>query len=272
MYTIIDANNSLNLKTKEYEPETRTRLAPGFDGDQLDKGHCVQWMWNTDKLGLIRVEQAAGMGTSPREGFVFHDNRVEIEYLLDSVCDLSYPDGTHIEFLPGDCLCHAVGQPHRMETVAPRHMEIAVFLNGSLDGCSRTHFDPRRHKETGWQVKRCAELPGAEWNDPLVDVKIVYEEDGISFAEFILQPGAQIPPRDFARNNNADEIVLVRSGRGLAIYPDQSYPLYADVTAYNEAGQLYKYVNTGTENLVLLCCFSAGSLKEIGYQEVKLNS
>lgn len=271
MYKIIDVNNSLNLQTGQYETETRTRLAPGFDGDQLDKGHCVQWMWNTDKLGLIRVEQAAGMATSPKEGFVYHDNRVEIEYLLDSACDLSYPDGTHIEFLPGDCLCHDIRQPHRMETIAPKHMEIAVLLNGSLDGCSRTHFDPATEKETRWQVKRCAELPRAEWDNPLVDVRLVYEAKGISFAEVTLKPGAAIPLKNFACNADADEIVLVRSGKGLAIYPDQSYPLYTDITIYNDAGQPYKYVNTGEEDLVLLCTFSADTFKEVGYKEVVLS-
>jgi len=104
----------------------------------------------------------------------------------------------------------------------------------------------------------------------LVDVKLVYEAKGISFAEVTLKPGGTIPLKNFASNTNADEIVLVRSGKGLAIYPDQSYPLYTDITIYNYAGQPYKYVNTGEEDLVLLCAFSADTFKEIGFKEVVL--
>lgn len=275
MYEVIDINNNLNMRTMEYATESRVRLASNYDGTGVDKGHCVQFIWGTDKLGLMRISQGAGIPTSPGGCFVYHSNAVEIEYLLDSVGKLEYPDGTSVEVLPGDCSCSQPGQPHRMEPIAPKHMQIAVFLSCAPDVCDRIKYDPKivQHKCDKWNVKRCADLPSTDYGDPLVDVKLVYEENDrdVCFCQVTMKPGAMIPMEHFICNANCDEIMLVTEGFGLAIYPDKTYSLYKDMSMYNYAGQPYKYVNTGDNDLVLLCLFSKNRFNDIERKTIKMN-
>lgn len=274
MYEVIDINNNLNMRTMKYATESRVRLASNYDGTGVDKGHCVQFIWGTDKLGLMRISQGAGIPTSPKGCFVYHSNAVEIEYLLDSVGKLEYPDGTTLEVHPGDCSCSQPGQPHRMEAIAPKHMQLAVFLSCAPDVCDRVKYDPKKqqHKCDKWAVKRVADLPSVDNVDPLVDIKVVYEENDreVCLCQVTMKPGAMIPTDHFICNANCDEIVLVKEGGGLAIYPDKTYSLYKDMSMYNYEGQPYKYINTSDNDLVLLCLFSKNRFIEIERKMIKL--
>lgn len=275
MYEVIDINNNLNMRTMKYAPETRTGLASNYERTGVDKGHCVQCIWGTDKLGLMRISQGAGIPTSPKGCFVYHSNAVEIEYLLDSVGELEYPDGTILKVYPGDCSITQPGQPHRMETIAPKHMQLAVFLSCAPEVCDRVNFDPKteQHKCDKWNVKRVADLPSADYGDPLVDVKLVYEENDkdACLCQVTMKPGAMIPMEHFICNANCDEIVLVIEGKGLAVYPDKSYSLYKDISMYNYAGQPYKYINIGDSDLVLLCLFSVNRFNDLDRRTIRLD-
>ncbi len=275
MYEVIDVNNNLNMKTMEYATETRASLATNYEGDGVDKGHCVQAIWGTDKLGLMRISQGAGIGTSPEGCYISHSNAVEIEYVLSSKAKLEYPDGTALNVYPGDCSCSQPGQPHRMETTGREHMQLAVFLSCQPSVCDRVVYDTEneKHKCNKWDVKTCEEVPSIENEDPLVDIKVVYEgnDKDVCFCQVTLKPGATVPMDHFISNTNCDEIVLVKEGNGLAIYPDKTYPLYSDMSMYNYAGQPYKYINTGDSDLVLLNLYSKKYFNEIERNKVKLN-
>ena len=98
MYEVIDGSNSLNLRTMEYDGDSRAKGSGG---------NVNRALWRTDRIGLLRITQDAGVGTVTKVapvGFCYHSNCVEVEYLLDSVCDLTYPDGTHVTMNPGDAL------------------------------------------------------------------------------------------------------------------------------------------------------------------------
>ena len=278
MYGIIDINNNMDLKTMTYAVETRTSLASNYDGDGVDKGHCVQSIWGTDKLGLMRIRQGAGIATSPEGLYVYHSNAVEIEYLMDGVGRLDYPDGTVRDVYPGDCSITQPGQPHRMEPIVPKHMEIAVMLSCPPHVCDRVKYNPKAlqgepHKCDKWNLKRCAEQPSVDSGDPLVDIKPIYEENtyDVCFCLVTLKPGAMVPINHFISNANCDEIVLVTEGSGIAVYPDKSYALYRDVSMYNYAGQPYKYINTGDSDLVLLCLFSKNRYSDVEKKTVIMN-
>lgn len=275
MYEVIDINNNLNMRTMQYATETRSGLATNYEGDGVDKGHCVQSIWGTDKLGLMRISQGAGIATSPEGCFIYHSNAVEIEYVLSSEAKLEYPDGTIVDVYPGDCSCSQPGQPHRMETTGKEHMQLAVLLSCSPKMCDRVIYDPKteQHECDKWDVKRCDELLSLDYGDPLVDIKVVYEgnDKDVCFCQVTMKPGATVPMEHFICNANCDEIVLVKEGVGLAIYPDKTYPLYRDMSMYNYSGQPYKYINTGNTDLVLLNLYSKNFFNEIEKETIKMN-
>ena len=268
MYEIIDASNCFNLRTLEYDNESRAKGVAG---------NISRALWRTDKIGLLRISQAAGVGTITQMdpvGFCYHSNCVEIEYLLDSICDLTYPDGTHVTLNPGDALVHQPGQPHGMQSLIPKNMQILAIYSCAPSSVDRFEFDKDtdKHANDKWKVARATDVPITPCEDPGVEIRILFEnnEQPLSFAEITLKPGASIPLENFTTVNNCDEMVVVRSGKGIAIYPDKVYSLYRDITMYNYAGQPYKYVNIGNEDLHLLFTWSAYSYQDIERKIKKL--
>ncbi|MDR1604758.1 MAG: hypothetical protein LBS10_08235 [Gracilibacteraceae bacterium] len=273
MYEIIDVNNSLNLRTLQYDKESRLRTAPGFDGDPVDNGHNTHWVWRTEHLGLIMASQQAGMKTSPKGGFVLHNNAVEMEYLLEGECDLSYPGDRHILFRIGDCLCHQPSQPHCMEAITPHRLYIAVMISCAPGNCDRTEYRGEASIKAvdSWQVKTCAEvLPQLE-DDGNVEVRGIYEnnEHPISLKVITLKPGGSYPAKGFYVSN-VDEYYYVTGGQGVATYPEKAYDLRKQVTTYNYAGQAFKYVNTGAEDMVILNVAAATKYSDVKYDIVEI--
>ena len=273
MYEIIDVNNSKNLRIGDYDPATRTRLAPGFENDPPDFGHCVQWVFNTDVMSMLRVCQAAGQGTSTSPGFVFHNDHQEIEYLMSGTCLIRYPNGKTYDLVPGNCLCHIPNQPHWAMTTSSEHMKLCVVYLGRLEATSRTKWDVNKYyfKDGGYQMVHCPQHPSVEGMDPLLDVKYIYETPNLSFADMRLKPGCVVPVHHFISNINADEMLLVLSGEGIAIYPDKTYKLYYDIAVYNRSGQPYRLINTGKEDLHLLCYYSVSDFKNLLRKEIELS-
>ena len=268
MYEVIDGSNSLNLRTMEYDGDSRAKGSGG---------NVNRALWRTDRIGLLRITQDAGVGTVTKVapvGFCYHSNCVEVEYLLDSVCDLTYPDGTHVTMNPGDALVHQPGQPHGMQSLIPKNMQILAIYNRAPGTVDRFEFDKNvdKHLNDKWKVTRAADVPPTPCPYPGVDIRVLFEnnEQPLTFAEVTLQPGASIPLENFTEVENCDEMIVVRSGKGLAIYPDKTYPLRSEITLYNQPGQPYKYVNTGDEDLVLLYTWSIQRFGEIERADVAL--
>ncbi|MDR1961422.1 MAG: hypothetical protein LBQ16_03985 [Gracilibacteraceae bacterium] len=272
MYEIIDVNNSLNLRTQVYDKESRLRTAPGYDGDPVDNGHNTHWVWRTDKLGLIMASQAAGMKTSPKGGFVLHNNAVEMEYLIEGECDLSYPGDRHVLFRVGDCLCHQPGQPHCMKAITPHRLYIAVMLSCAPGACDRTEYRGESNIKTvdSWQVKTCSEVKAELSDEGKVETRNIYEnnEHPISHRVITLKPGGSYPAQGF-NACNVDEYYYVVSGQGVARYPEKAYGLYHQITLYNYQGQPFKYVNTGKEDLVILSVSAVTKFADLKYDIVE---
>ena len=126
-------------------------------------------------------------------------------------------------------------------------------------------------QENGYGVVMCPDEPSVEGLDPLVDAKLVYETHKICFAYVTLKPGGSVPASGFV-TNEVDQIILCISGNGIAVYPDKVYDVFYDVAAYNHAGQPHKYINTGTEDMILLVAYYADKFSEIGYKTVEVES
>lgn len=260
MYEILDAINSYNLRTKTYDTESRLKGAAG---------NCSRTLWRRDKIGLFLITQDAGVGTATKYdpvGFVYHPNCIEIEYLLDSVCDLKYPDGTHVRMETGDVLVHQPYQPHGMQSLIPKNMQILAIYSCAPADAIRLDYDDRTqtHPCDKWAVSNVASVPSTPFDAPGVDVRILLQnnEQPLTFAEVILEPMASIPLNHFTQVD-CDEMVWVRKGGGLAIYPDQVYPLQPNFTMYNDPGQPYKYINTGDEPMHLLFTWSVFRYSDI---------
>ena len=123
MYNILDVNTNIDLKSGEFIDETRATLSSNYRGDGYDRGHLVQEIFGTEKLGLARITQGAGIAISPPGIWLLHPNAVEIEYLIAGEGCLDYPDGTKKLEGPRGVSITQPGAPHRMAPTKPIDMD-----------------------------------------------------------------------------------------------------------------------------------------------------
>jgi len=270
-YQLIHCAYAKNMRTGEYMDNIRMFIGPGISGDEPDYGHCLRHVFDTDNLSMMRIPSAPGLKSPARPGYVFHKES-EIEYCLYGDRRLSFPDGTSHLLYPGTVFMHAAGQPHRMEGLSIGVSGVLCFHSCRLKDVGRDLWPAGKYlkQDGGYTVAHTWEAPAIEGTDPLVVVKHIAEVYKMCFADVTIKPGGCTPKNHFIANN-VDQIIFVISGTGLAIYPDKSYMVDTEVAAYNKAGQPYKFMNTGKEDLHLAVLYHAEFFREVVQSEVRVS-
>ena len=270
-YQLIHCALAKNMRTGEYMDSARMFIGPGIGGDEPDYGHCIRKIFDTDNLSMMRIPSAPGLKSPAKPGYVYHGES-EIEYCLYGDRRLSYPDGTKHLLYPGTAFMHAAGQPHAMEGLSIGESGVLCFHSCRLKDVDRSLWPAGKYlkQDGGYVVTHCWEAPAVEGGDPLVVVKEIAETYKMCFRYVTIKPGGCTPKEHFICNN-VDQIIFVISGSGVAVYPDKSYMIETEVTAYNKAGQPYKLINTGEEDLNLAVVYHAEFFREVVQSELRVS-
>ncbi|MGE4483721.1 MAG: cupin domain-containing protein [Oscillospiraceae bacterium] len=269
-YEMIDIARALDMRSGEYKDAYRMFIGPGIGGDEPDYGHCLRRVFDTDNLSMLRIPSAPGLRSPAKPGYVYHPGQAEIEYCLYGERRISYPDGKKYYLHPYSVFMHAPDQPHGMEGLSVGKSGVICFHSAKVSQVGRALWPAGKfyEAENGYTVAHTPEMAVWEGSPEGIEIKHVAETYKMAFCDVVIKPGASTSPK-FFKKDNCDSIVFVVSGTGLFVYPDKAYCIEEEMAAYNHAGQPYRYMNTGKEDLHLAVCHHAEHFEDVVSTEVR---
>lgn len=272
-YKFMDIFNAIDLHTGAFIIKSRIYVGSSFDGGTPDYGQCQQRVFNTGRLSLLNMIPDPGMQSPAVPGYVYHENDAEFGYIVHGTQVLSYPDGKKIEAGPGTCFKHEKGQPHRMCGIDELGATTAVFYTNFVNKVSRAHWQENKPYElkNGYKVFNSADVTALKGSNPLMEEKVLTESNKLCVVDVTMKPGCYSTAKGFI-TNSVDQIILVLSGNGIAVYPNKSYNLKEEHAAYHNAGQPYNYINTGSEDLHMLVAYYADTLSDVERKVVHVSN
>jgi mannose-6-phosphate isomerase-like protein (cupin superfamily) len=264
-YKFMDIFNAIDLHTGAFIIKSRIYVGSSFDGGAPDYGQCQKRVFNTERLSLLSMIPDPGMQYPSVPGYVYNKNDAEFGYIVHGTQELSYPDGKKYEAGPGTCFEHEKGQPHRMcGIVEELGATTVVFYTNLINKVSRAHWpiDKPYKGKNGYKVFSSTDVAATKGSDPLMVEKVLTESNKLSVVDVTMKPGCHIPEKGFI-TNSVDQIILILSGNGAAVYPDKCYALKEEHAAYHRSGQPYNYINTGSDDLHMLVAYSADKLSDV---------
>ncbi|SCJ53762.1 Uncharacterized conserved protein%2C contains double-stranded beta-helix domain [Anaerotruncus sp. 2789STDY5834896] len=271
MYRVMDTDVGKDLVTGQYVEAARWAASPSFDGCPINRGNLGKTIFDEDKMSLMRAIQGAGVSSPSLPGYVYHENRSEIEYALTGCGCQYYPDGSTHQVQAGDCMFHAEGQPHRLKNMTDVGIELCIGVNGSATerfpgqlGADRGRWDQNEYycRDGGYRIAHRGQGQVYQLWGGAATVEAVLETPGLSSGRVVAQPAAS-QRGGFYVSRNADEMALVTAGAGLLIFPDEVFALQKDIAYYIFADQPYKIVATGDRPLHMLAYWSASAIVNV---------
>lgn len=272
-YEMVDVERAYDMRAGEYKPNLRMYIDKGTEADaEPDYGHCKRNVFDTKTLTMMRIPSAPGLKSPAKPGYVYHPGQAEIEYCLFGERHLKYPDGKDFYLHPGSVFMHSADQPHAMEGLSVGKSGVLCFHSANIKDVGRALWPFGKHYEVenGYAVVHCPEAPVSELSPKGIKAKLICHTWKMCMVDVSIESGVSTPVQHFIKNN-VDQIVFVVSGRGMFVYPDKAYCVHEEMSCYNHAGQPYRFVNTGNEDLHLVCVYAAENFADIKRTEVRVS-
>jgi len=273
-YKFMDIFNAIDLHTGAFVIKSRIYVGSSFNGGTADYGQCQKRVFNTERLSLLIMIPDPGMQYPSVPGYVYNENDAEFGYIVHGTQELSYPDGKKYVAGPGTCFKHEKGQPHRMcGIVEELGATTVVFYTNFVNEVSRAHWpeDKPYDKKNNYKVFNSADIATLKGSNPLMEEKVITESNKLCVVDVMMKPRCCIPEKGFI-TNSVDQIILVLSGNGIAVYPDKCYNMKEGHAAYHSAGQPYNYINAGSDDLHMLVAYSADKLSDVERKVVHVSN
>jgi len=273
-YQFMDIFNAIDLHTGAFVVKARIYVGSSFTGGTPDYGQCQKRVFNTERLSLLMKIPDPGMKSPSVPGYVYHENDVEVGYIVRGTQELSYPDGKKYDAVSGTCYKHEKGQPHRMCGIVDElGATTAVFYNNFVNKVSRAHWpeDKPYDKKNNYKVFAAADVVAVKGSYLRMEEKVLTESKKLSVVDVVMKPGCSFPEQGFTVNS-VDQIILILSGNGVAVYPDKTYFLKEEYAAYHSAGQPYNYINTGSDDLHMLIAYYADKFSDVERKVVQVSN
>ena len=257
----MDCLRSIDLRTGEFVPSARTRVGGSHDGD-MDYGHDCKSIYDYDNFGLLWVKQEPGVD-SPYTDYVCHPGADEFELAIEGKCTMRYADGPGGPLVPGVCTFIPAGLPHGNSHPEKEDVILLVFYPKQIAQVGRRdhkmdepYTEGKHHEMINFYQTPAEEIAPGHFVTKLANGK------GICAAYHRLAPGCSAPETDFI-THNADEIVFVFRGAGIATYPDKSYAMRQHMAFYNPPGTPHRYWNNTQEDLQLIVLYAADAVEGV---------
>ena len=269
-YRVIDCLKSIDVRDNSFVPGARTRIGGSHDSD-YDFGHDCKTIYEYDDFSLLWVKQEPGVD-SPYDNYVCHPAAEEIEIALYGKCIMRFADGEGGPLVPGVCAYIPAGLPHGNSHQELDDVVLLVFYPSPIAEVGRAEhkFTETYKGNKNHLLINFYEAPSNEIEKGHFITSICNGEK-ISAAYHRLAPGCSVPEVDFI-THDADEIVFVLEGQGIATYPDKTYSLKPHLAFYNPAGCSHKFWNNAEEDLRLVSFYVASSIEAVNNTKKVFNA